>query len=232
MRLYSMTKTLEVIVTTPKEALEAQVGGAGRLELAHSLDDEGLTPSPQIVEDVLGIVSIPVRVILRDTPSFELTDEREITRLLTKAEVFARARVEGLVLGFIRHGALDRELLRHILSAVPNVAITFHRAFEHIQDPLAAIGQLKSFPQIDRILTNGGAGSWEERKSRLRIWQKAAAPEIKIVVGGGLTVPLLAELSREGEFAEFHAGRAARNPPTSVGVLGRAQVAALKSALA
>lgn len=232
MRLYSMTKILEVIVTSAKEAVEAQLGGAGRLEVAHSLEEEGLTPAPETVEDILGVVSIPVRVILRDSPSFELTDEREITRLLTKAEVFARAKVEGLVLGFIRHGTLDRELLRHILAAVPTVRATFHRAFEHLNDPLVAIEQLKSFPQIDRILTNGGAGSWEERKDRLRLWQKAAAPEIKIVVGGGLTVPLLAELAQDNEFTEFHAGRAARNPPTTAGRLGRVQVAALKNALA
>ncbi len=232
MRLYSMTKTLEVIVTSAKEARDAQEGGADRLELAHSLEDEGLTPAPEVVEDVLRAVSIPVRVILRDSPSFELGDQREITRLLTKAEAFARARIEGLILGFIKHGALDRDLLKHILSAVPNVQATFHRAFEHLHEPFEAIEQLKHFTQVDRILTNGGEGSWDVRKERLRAWQKAAAPQIKIVVGGGLTAPLLSEFATDPAFTEFHAGRAARNPPLPSGVLGRAQVAALKHALA
>lgn len=226
-----MTKTLEVIVTSSQEALEAQEGGADRLELAHSLDDEGLTPAPEIVEEVLRAVSVPVRVILRDSPSFELVEEREITRLLTKAEAFARANVDGLVLGFIRHGALDVDLLKHILAAVPSVHATFHRAFEHVRDPFAAIEQLKRFAQVDRILTNGGEGTWNVRKERLRAWQKAAAPEIKIVVGGGLTAALLSELAADPAFTEFHAGRAARNPPISSGILGRAQVTVLKNAL-
>ena len=226
-----MTKKLEVIVTSPKEAVDAQEGGADRLELARSLEEEGLTPAPQIVEDVLRAVSLPVRVILRDSPSFELTDEREITRLLTKAEAFAQSKIDGLVLGFIRRGALDLDLLKHILSAVPNVRATFHRAFEHLRDPFEAIDQLKQFAQIDRILTNGGEGSWDVRKERLRAWQKAAAPQIEIVVGGGLTAPLLAEFAADPAFTEFHAGRAARNPPLPSGVLGRLQVAALKNAL-
>jgi len=227
-----MTKTLEIIVTSVKEALDAQEGGADRLELARSLEEEGLTPAPQMVEDVLHAVSIPVRVILRDSPSFELAEEREITRLLTKAEAFAQAHIDGLVLGFVRHGALDLDLLKHILSAVPSMHATFHRAFEHLRDPLGAIEQLKQFAQIDRILTNGGDGSWDVRKERLRAWQKAAAPQIKIVVGGGLTAPLLSEFAADPAFTEFHAGRAARTPPVPSGVLGRAQVAILKKALA
>lgn len=232
MPLYSMTNLLEVIVTSPQEAIAAQQGGADRLELAHSLDDEGLTPTIETVRDVAGAVSIPVRVILRDSPSFELTDEHEITRLLTKAEAFANANVNGLVFGFIRQGALDLDLLARILHAVPHLRATFHRAFEHLHDPLQAIEHLKRFPQIDRILTNGGEGTWELRKQRLRSWQQAAAPQIKIVVGGGLTAPLLSEFAHHPALTEFHVGRAARHPATSSGVVDRARVAALKSALA
>lgn len=232
MRLYSMTKRLEVIVTSAKEALEAQEGGADRLELVHSLDEEGLTPSPEVVEDVLRVAKVPVRVILRDSPALEMVEEREITRLITKAEAFVRMNVDGLVLGFLRHGAVNVDLLKHVFTAVPQVRVTFHRAFEYVQDPLHAIRKLKEFPQIDRILTNGGEGSWEGRTQRLREWQTAAAPELKIVVGGGLTHSVLTALAREPGLTEFHAGRAARTPPLASGVLSRAQVAALKNALA
>lgn len=227
-----MTRTLEVIVTSAEEAFNAQEGGADRLELAHSLEDEGLTPTSQIVHEVTRAVSIPVRVILRNSPTMEAGSEDEIQRLVTEAEAFADTNIDGFVLGFVQHGALDLDAMERILSAAPEVPVTFHRAFEHVRDPLETIRQLKQFPSVDRILTNGGEGSWEQRKLRLREWQEAAAPQIKIVVGGGLTSALLSEFAQETPFTEFHVGRAARTPSMPSGTVVRAQVASLKSALA
>jgi copper homeostasis protein len=227
-----MTRTLEVIVTSAEEAFNAQEGGADRLELAHSLEDEGLTPTSQTVHEVTCAVSIPVRVILRNSPTMEAGSEDEIQRLVTEAEALADTNIDGFVLGFVQHGTLDLDVMERILSAAPEVPVTFHRAFEHVRDPLETIRQLKQFPSVDRILTNGGEGSWEQRKLRLREWQEAAAPQIKIVVGGGLTSALLSEFAQETPFTEFHVGRAARTPPMPSGTVVRAQVASLKSALA
>jgi copper homeostasis protein len=227
-----MTRTLEVIVTSAEEAFDAQEGGADRLELAHSLEDEGLTPTSQTIHDVTRAVSIPVRVILRNSRSMEANSEEEITRLVTEAKAFADTNIDGLVLGFVRGGALDLNVMERIVRAAPHMRITFHRAFEHVRDPLGTIGQLKQFPSVDRILTNGGEGSWEQRKARLREWQETAAPQIKIVVGGGLTSGLLSEFAQQTPLTEFHVGRAARTPPLSSGTVVRAQVASLKSALA
>jgi copper homeostasis protein len=227
-----MTRTLEVIVTSAEEAFDAQEGGADRLELAHSLQDEGLTPPSRTVHEVTRAVSIPVRVILRNSPSMEASSEDEITWLVAEAKTFADTNIDGFVLGFVRQGTLDLDAMERILRAVPDVPVTFHRAFEHVRDPLGTIEQLKQFPSVDRILTNGGEGSWEQRKTRLREWQKAAAPQIKIVVGGGLTSALLSEFAHETPLTEFHVGRAARTPPLSSGTVVRAQVASLKSALA
>jgi len=227
-----MTRTLEVIVTSAEEAFDAQEGGADRLELAHSLEDEGLTPTSRTVREVTRAVSIPVRVILRNSPSMEASSEEEVTRLVAEAKAFADTNIDGFVLGFVGQGTLDLDVMARILEAVPGVPVTFHRAFEHVRDPLGTIDELKRFPSVDRILTNGGEGSWEQRKARLREWREAAAPQIKIVVGGGLTSALLSEFAQQTPFTEFHVGRAARTPPISSGTVVRAQVASLKSALA
>jgi copper homeostasis protein CutC len=61
-----MAKTLEVIVTTVDEAIEAEAGGADRLELVRALDVGGLTPEISIARGVLAAVRIPVRVMVRE----------------------------------------------------------------------------------------------------------------------------------------------------------------------
>ncbi len=224
-------RLLEVIVTSLHEGTEAELGGADRLELVRSLESGGLTPSAELVRQIVTAVSIPVRVMLRENASMSAGGPREIEILRACAKTFAKLPINGLVLGFVRNGALDLAMIQELLGAAPNLAVTFHRAFEHVDDPLAAIEELKQFPQIDRILTRGGAGPWRERKQRLLEWQRAAAPQIKILVGIGLRSSIFAELKQEPSLSELHVGRAARVPPVTSGVVDRARVASLKSAL-
>ena len=56
---------LEVIVTTLEEALLAEQGGAGRLELVANLAAGGLTPDLGLVQRVIAAVRIPVNVMIR-----------------------------------------------------------------------------------------------------------------------------------------------------------------------
>ena len=55
-------------MTSGAEAQAAERGGADRLELVRDLDVGGLSPSLDIVAEVLATSSIPVRVMLRETP--------------------------------------------------------------------------------------------------------------------------------------------------------------------
>jgi copper homeostasis protein len=125
--------------------------------------------------------------------------------------------------------AVDIASIEAVLSVVPQSKVTFHRAFEHLLDPLEGLKILKRYPQIDRILTGGGPGSWAERKRRLRDWTQAAAPEIGILVGGGLSDTEVTDLMADPQFPEVHVGRAARTPQENNGVLDPAKIALLKS---
>jgi copper homeostasis protein len=226
-----MAKLLEVIVTSPEEAREAELGGANRLELVRALEAGGLTPPGPVVEQVLEAVSIPVRVMLRENASMSLSDTGELERLQRRARELSRLPIEGLVLGFVKDGALDIETMGRVLDAAPQLRATLHRAFEHAADPLAAIRQMKQLPQIDRVLTSGGAGLWPERKARLLEWEAVAAPQIRILVGIGLRISILTEMAADSNGFEFHVGRAARIPHSTSGVVRREQIAQLKAQL-
>ncbi len=221
-------KILEIIVNTLADAIEAEAGGADRLELVRDLESGGLTPDLDLVKQILAAVKIPVRVMLREKAAMELSGPDELATLCKNAAEIDALGVDGLVAGFIRNDEVDWDTLHAIAQAAPGTKITFHRAFDFLPDPIAAIHQLKSLPQVDRILTPGEPGEWPERRERLRLWQQAAAPEITILAAGGMLEPVIAGLMTDPYILEVHIGRAARVPADTFGEVSRANVAALK----
>ena len=211
-------RLLEVIVCSVEDALGAKRGGAGRLEVVRNLELGGLTPSLETVQAICQNVTIPVRVMLRCSESHTATPT-ELGILSDKAEMLAALGIDGLVLGFLDQDRLDLEATRQVLSRAPNLNATFHRAFDETSHPLAEIDRLKELRQVDRILTSGGSGTWETRVQRLKRYQQVAAPEITVLVGGGLDSMGIEHLVSETRLREFHTGRAVRVPSEAHGVV-------------
>jgi copper homeostasis protein len=166
--------------------------------------------------------------MVRDSISFALDDPGELKELERHTAEFAALPVDGVVLGFVSEGRIDVCTTRHLAEIAEGKAVTFHRAIESIDEPLAAIEELKTITQVDRILLNGGAGNWEQRRATLERLQQRAAPKIKIIVGGGLDATALSLLSDSDLLDEFHIGRAVRDEN---GRIHSAKVASLKRIL-
>ena len=221
---------LEVIVSSLEDALEAESGGAGRLEIVSHLELGGLTPSFETVQEICQHVAIPVRVMLRCSES-HIPRPGEVEFLAQQAERLAALGIDGLVLGFLSEDQVDVPATRQVLSRAPNLKATFHRAFDETAHPLAEIGRLKELRQVDRILTSGGDSLWETRATRLEGYQQAAAPEITILVGGGLDRVAIEQLLSETRLREFHTGRAVRVPGEACGVVRAERVKELVACL-
>jgi copper homeostasis protein len=184
----------------------------------------GLTPSLELVRKISQVVTIPLRVMLRESVSFEVTQESEQDRLCRLAGDISRLEVEGLVLGFLRNRRPDVALLERLLDCAKGLKITFHRAFEEVENPLEAIALLKRYPQIDAILTSGGQTDWSENLRLLADWQQAATPEIAILAGGGLDLHTIEALQKATRIQAFHLGRAVRIPTVVTGTVSQAKV--------
>lgn len=205
---------VEVIVCSVADAVAAAAGGAHRLEIISHFEVGGLTPPLDMVKEIIARVHLPVRVMLRESEDFCLTDEAEKRRLCEAARVFAALPVDGLVCGFLKRRdsgfAIDHELLARVAASAPHVRITFHRAFEELPDPLAAVAELKRHPQVDRILTSGGGTSLAQKISRLAACEHAARPEITLIAGGGMAASTIRVLRAGTLLREFHVGTAVR----------------------
>jgi copper homeostasis protein len=201
---------LEVIVCSVADAIEAERGGANRLEIVRDLHQGGLTPSLKLVSEIKQACELPVRVMLRESPSYRINGPDEIDRLCRAAETFASLDVDGVVLGFLNDGEVDVELTQRVLACAPQIQATFHHAFEHSNDKLRALTEIKRLSQVDRILSHGGTDQLRSRIQRLAEYEHAAAPALTILAGGGIDGEAIVEIKRATRIREFHVGRAAR----------------------
>lgn len=227
---------LEVIVSTLHAAVAAEAGGATRLEIISHYEVGGLTPPLELVREIVERVKVPARVMLRQTESFIVTNEKERARLCEAARSFAELPVEGLVLGFLLHDQhdlqIDHELLAGVLAAAPNLKATFHRAFEALPDAGRAIAELKRHPQIDAILTSGGAEAWAMKLTRFVEWERTARPEIGMLIGGGTEAEAIKLFCQQTALRQFHVGRAVRQDGRLDGAVQAERVSALQRLIA
>jgi copper homeostasis protein len=201
---------LEVIACSVTDALAAEQGGADRIELIAQFEVGGLTPSLQLVRQVLRAVNIPVRVMLRESEDFQVSEEAEKLWLCETAQELATFPIDGIVCGFLQGDAIDHDLLSRVLAAAAPLPVTFHRAFEELSDPLAAIRELKQYPNIDTILTSGGKGA--DKIACLAACEEAAKPEITILAGGGMTGEMIRAIRENTDICAFHVGTFVREP--------------------
>jgi copper homeostasis protein len=200
----SKTGLLEVIALNAVDAERAQHGGADRLELVADMAEDGLTPSPQVVRDVLGATDLPVRVMVRDNGSFT---PRDVGTLRKDAARLVEIGAREFVFGFLDDdGEIDAETCRALAGELAGLRWTFHRAIDRARDPLRAYGELAELG-CDTVLAAGHPDGVASGLPVLHEFAHRDGPEL--LVGGGLQagqVPLL----RAGGVRGFHVGSAVR----------------------
>jgi copper homeostasis protein len=222
-----MGLVLEVIVQSVADARAAAAGGADRLEVVRAIRDGGLTPPTALVRAIAAEVPLPLRVMVRENAGFSTTAQ-ELPALQQALATFAADGVDGVVLGFADGCELAIADTVRVLDATPAVKATFHRAFDRLSDPLGAIDRLAVVPQIDRILTSGGAGTPVERCERLHAFTARARGRLVIIAGSSVDEEMLALIAQTKCVGEAHVGRAARANGNQESPVSAARVARLR----
>lgn len=204
-----MSGLLEVIALHPADAERAEAGGADRVEVCGSLEDGGMSPTPQLVAQVRRATSIQVRVMVRLRAGFG-TDGGEAVRLRGLMASYADAGADGMVLGFLNGlGEVDGRVVTELVGDDP-WPWTFHRAVDACLDADKAWAALRSLPRLDQVLTAGSARDVEHGLNDLLARANADpwAAEV-MMAGGGLRPEHVPWLARAGVRA-FHIGKPAR----------------------
>ncbi|NEW06578.1 copper homeostasis protein CutC [Paenibacillus sp. SYP-B3998] len=202
---------LEVIATNVEDAIQAQIGGADRIELIAAFEEGGLTPPIAIVEAVVEAVEIPVHVMIRPHSRSFVMDDQDIRLMTEEVKRFGQTGAASFVFGALTpQMTVDTEALERLLEAT-SLPITFHRAFDEVRDQEEALRRLLSYKQIGSILTSGGKKNALEAVVQIsKLVELSRGYDLQIMAGSGLTLEAVKMFVLETQVSQVHFGSGVR----------------------
>lgn len=175
---------LEVCVETVASAVAAEQGGAHRIELCSDLSVQGLTPGPDLIEQVRQQVAIPLHVLIRPRAGDFCYSTIEFEAMKYEIRRAKQRSANGLVFGILdANTRIDVSRTRELVELARPLSVTFHRAFDACGDLPEALEDVVR-TGADRVLTSGGAPTAEEGSSMLAKLVTSAAGRISVLACG------------------------------------------------
>jgi len=191
---------LEVCCYSVEDARIAQHAGADRIELCAGRPEDGTTPSLGVLECARQEISIPVFPMVRPRGGDFVYGPDEFDAMCRDVRHIVDLGFPGFVTGVLTAGQrVDVErnaVLLESASGVPNVAVTFHKAFDLLDDQIAALDELAELG-FQRVLTSGGAADVVAGLPQLERLLGVETP-LTVMPGGGVRPSNVARLLQLG----------------------------------
>ncbi|MCD9022767.1 copper homeostasis protein CutC [Cohnella silvisoli] len=203
---------LEVIATCVQDALTAEDNGADRIELITAITEGGLTPGIGMVEQVVRAVNIPVHVMVRPHSRSFIYDRYDLDTMRAEIKAISSIGAAGIVVGALKADrCIDVHSLEMLLESAGGLNVTFHRAFDELEDQISGLRLLRRYPQISRVLTSGGLKPAMEAVSEIRrLVEETDGSSLAILAGHGLTLQGIKLFIEQTRVTEVHFGSAVR----------------------
>ncbi len=177
---------LEICCGSIDDAIQANAGGADRVELCSALFLGGLTPSLGTLQEAKRRVNIPVMMMVRPRSGGFCYTEAEMATMERDAEAAVANGADGVVFGILEQdGKIDIRRSTRLRKLIGDRQAVFHRAFDVTPDPFTALEQLIDMG-ITRVLTSGQKNSVPEGVDLIKRLIERAADRIEILPGGGI----------------------------------------------
>lgn len=200
-----MKLLLEVCAGSLSSALNAQAGGANRIELCDNLSQGGTTPSPGIIQQAVKMLKIPVFVLIRPRAGDFLYSDAEFDAMKEDILFCKEHRAEGVVLGILNpEGSVDMIRTGELVRLAKPMQVTFHRAFDMVRDPFQSMENIIKLG-IDRILTSGQGDKASDGARLIRELIIQSAGRIIIMPGAGINEENILLLEQTTKAVEYHA---------------------------
>lgn len=216
---------LEICANSVASCIEAQKGGAYRVELCAGIPEGGTTPSFGDISLARELLHIKLNVIIRPRGGDFFYSDLEHRIMLKDIEMTRKIGADGIVIGCLTtDGDVDMQRNKELIDAAGDMSVTFHRAFDKCRNPFENLEKIISLG-CDRILTSGQQPKAEQGLPLLKNLVEIAAGRIIIMPGSGVNEDNIAHIAAETGAKEFHmSARIAlqsemkyRNPAVSMG---------------
>ena len=177
---------LEICCGSIDDALQAQSGGADRIELCSALFLGGLTPSFGTLNYAREQLRIPIIAMVRPRGGGFCYTDAEFATMERDAEAALANGADGIVFGILESdGKVDVKRTRRLREIAGEKQSVFHRAFDVTPDPMRALDQLVELGTT-RILTSGQQDTVPEGADLIRRLIDYAGDRIEVLPGGGI----------------------------------------------
>ena len=211
----------EVCAGSVQDCINAQLGGADRVELNSALHLGGLTPSLAMLKLVKEKTSLKVICMDRPRAAGFCYDDVEIETMFEDAKILLENGADGISFGFLNSDATinvtETKKMVELIHQYQKEAV-FHRAFDCVDDPMHAIKQLIDCG-VDRILTSGLQPTAMQGTSVLEKLQSEFGNQIELLAGSGINANNIRTLKEQTGLHQFHGSckEWCKDPTTTVG---------------
>ncbi|XP_064385974.1 copper homeostasis protein cutC homolog isoform X3 [Halichondria panicea] len=196
--------TMEVCIDSVESAVNAEMGGANRLELCACLGEGGTTPTLGMLRIVKKSTKLPVFVMIRPRGGDFLYSNNEFRIMKEDIRILKEGGSDGFVFGILTpEGCIDAKRVEELISLSRPLPVTFHRAFDMIKEPSDCLETLIQLG-VDRLLTSGCEQNAFKGAPLIKSLVKQANGQISIMPGGGITEDNLEQILTETGVNEFH----------------------------
>lgn len=175
---------VEVCCGSLEDVIIAKKVGAHRVELNSNMFLGGITPSIGTIEEAKALVDIPVMVMIRPRGAGFCYSEYEIKTMERDIKAAVKAGADGIVFGALKEDStIDIEVCKRFMDIIGDREAVFHRAFDVVKDPFAALDILVDLG-VRRILTKGQKNTIEDGAELLMQLMEYDKGKIEILPGG------------------------------------------------
>ena len=178
--------------------------GADRIELCANPHEGGTTPSYGMMKAARKSTQIQVFPIIRPRGGDFLYTAAEFEAMKDDIKSAQDIGCEGVVIGMLNEdGSVDVERCQELVELANGMEVTFHRAFDRVNDALKSLEQIIVMG-CKRILSSGLKPTAIEGIPMLKTLVSQANGRIKIMPGSGVRSENIMQLAEETGAICFH----------------------------
>ena len=187
---------LEVCANSYESAINAEKGGAHRIELCENLSVGGLTPNFDLAKKVISELNIPVFILIRPRKGDFNYSYEEFEQIKKDIILFKKIGCKGIVSGILtKDKKLDIIKTKELIKLSRPLEFTFHRAFDEVLNPINVLHQLIKL-RADRILTSGQKKTAIDGIELIKKLINISNNNIKIMPGSGINSTNILEINK------------------------------------